>query len=67
MQAYFTNSMTDMHGRYLAFERDAKGLPITVTDEQDKKTAFTYDRQGHATEITGPDGLKNASVIQTAC
>jgi len=36
-----------MHDRYLAFKRDAKGLPITVTDEQ-----------GHATEITSPDGSK---------
>ena len=58
MQPYFTSSIADIHGRYLAFERDAGGLPVTITNQNCKKTAFAYDAAGHATEITGPDGSK---------
>ncbi len=58
---YNTNGLariTDMHGRYFAFERNAQGLPVTVIDEQGKKTTFAYDAAGHATEVTNPDGFK---------
>jgi len=50
--------ITDMHGRYFAFERDAMGLPLTVTDEQGRRTLFTYDRQGRATGVAYPDGSR---------
>ena len=50
--------ITDMHGRYFAFERNAQGLPVTVTDQTGKKTTFVYDASGHATEIVSPDGFK---------
>jgi len=48
MQTYFTNSITTIHGRHLAFEWDAKGLPIT--DGQGRKTAFVYDPLGRVTK-----------------
>ncbi|MGD9641940.1 MAG: RHS repeat-associated core domain-containing protein [Elusimicrobiales bacterium] len=52
--------ITDMHGRYFAFERDARGLPLVVTDEQGRKTSFTYDQQGRATGVAYPDGGRKA-------
>ena len=52
--------ITDMHGRYFAFERNAQGLPLTITDQTGKKTTFTYDAQGHAIGVTYPDGYKKA-------
>ena len=61
--AYGPNGLariTDMHGRYFAFERDAKGLPAAVTDEQGRKTSFSYDQQGRAVGVTGPDGSKKS-------
>lgn len=50
--------ITDMHGGYFAFERDAKGLPLTITDQNGKRTAFTYDDAGRATAVSFPDGFK---------
>ena len=48
--------ITDMHGRYFAFERDARGLPLAVIDELGRKTVFAYDQQGRATGVAYPDG-----------
>jgi len=48
--------ITDMHGRYFAFERNAQGWPVSITDEQGRKTIFSYDSSGHATQITSSDG-----------
>jgi RHS repeat-associated protein len=50
--------ITDMHGRYFAFERDARGLPLSVTDQNGKKTSFAYDAAGRATEVVSPDGFR---------
>lgn len=52
--------ITDMHGRYFAFERDAKGLPLSVTDQNGKRTSFAYDAAGRATEVVSPDGFKKS-------
>ena len=59
--AYGPNGLariTDMHGRYYAFERDAKGLPLSVTDQSGRKTVFAYDAQGRTTEVASPDGFE---------
>ncbi len=50
--------ITDMHGGYFAFERDAKGLPLTITDQNGKRTIFTYDASGRATAVIYPDGFQ---------
>jgi len=52
--------ITDMHGRYFSFERDARGLPLTVTDQNGKKSVLTYDADGNLTSATYPDGYKKA-------
>lgn len=61
--AYGPNGLariTDMHGRYFAFERDARGLPLTVTDQNGKKSVLTYDADGNLTSAIYPDGYKKA-------
>ena len=50
--------ITDMHGRYFAFERDAKGLPLTVTDQNGKKSVLAYDAAGNLTSAIYPDGYR---------
>ena len=50
--------ITDMHGRYFVFERDAKGLPLTVTDHNGKKSVLAYDAAGNLTSAIYPDGYK---------
>ena len=55
---YGLSRITDMHGRYFAFERDARSLPLDITDQNGKKTVFAYDDKGRATGVTYPDGSK---------
>ncbi|OIO02707.1 MAG: hypothetical protein AUJ51_05850 [Elusimicrobia bacterium CG1_02_56_21] len=50
--------ITDMHGRYFAFERDSRGLSLSLTDQNGKRTLFAYDENGRATGVTYPDGRK---------
>ncbi|MCM2268198.1 MAG: hypothetical protein NDI60_10550 [Elusimicrobiales bacterium] len=58
--------ITDMHGRYFAFERDAKGLPLSATDQNGKKTSFIYDAAGRATEVVSHDGFKKRFAYDAA-
>lgn len=58
--------ITDMHGRYFAFDRNAQGLPLAVSDQNGKKTAFVYDAQGRVIAVTSPDGFKKTFDYNTA-